>query len=239
MGNSLLIYLNKRLNKETLSAGRLEPPGPVITISRETGCGALPLAHALAQRLNRLNHLNHWRVLSKEILRESARELNLDPERISKTLKQSDRYTFEEILKAFGDKEYKSEKKIKKTVVEVIHSFAADGFCIIVGRAGNLIASDIKNALHVRLTAPLEYRVKTIMHNNNLPREEAIRFIRRVDEERMTFRKEVAGDSSKLEMFDITINRNEFTTEDIVDLIELAVERKKILTDYRQKINFF
>ncbi len=239
MGNSLLIYLNKRLSEERQVKKNLLVAGPVITISREVGCNGLKLARLIAARLNTYKSDAEWRVLSKEVFYESARELNMEPEKLKKTFKQSDKYTFEEILKAFNDKEYKSERKIVHTVYDVIHSFAVDGYCIIVGRAGHIIAKDIKNALHIRLVAPMEYRLTNIMQNNQLNREEAIKFINKIENERMAFRKMISNDDVKSELFDICVNRAMFDDNEIVDLIEYAVNKKKIIQPHKPQVDFF
>lgn len=234
MSNSLMIYLNKRMKEEDSTKKKSTASGPVITISREVGCNGLKLAHLLANRLNTHKLSSDWRVLSKEIFYESARELHMEPERVRKTFKHSDKYTFEEIIKAFNDKNYKSERKIVKTVADVVLSFAIDGFCIIVGRAGHIIAKDIANSLHIRLVAPLDYRVKNIMENNRLNREEAIQFIDKVEKERTAFRKSISSEKElQNELFDISINRAMFTDDEIVDIVEYAVNKKKILQVYK------
>lgn len=240
MSNSLMIYLNKRMSEDNNAKKKSTVAGPVITISREVGCNGIKLARFLAIRLNTHKLSSDWRVLSKEVFYESARELKMEPDRIRKTFKQSDKYTFEEIIKAFNDKNYKSERKIVKTVADVVLSFAIDGFCIIVGRAGHIIAKDIKNALHIRLVAPLDYRIKNIMENNSLNREEAILFIDKVEKERMAFRKAISSENTtQNELFDISINRAMFDEEEIVDIVEYAVNKKKILQMYKPKIDFF
>jgi cytidylate kinase len=240
MGNALLNYLNKRLEEsKSYHKGERGPAGPVITFSREVGCNGLPLARALAGKLNRENRFSEWKVLSKEVFYWSARELNLEPDKVQRMFKKSDNYTFEQILTAFGEKRYKSEAKIYKTVRDVIYSLAVDGFNIIVGRASHIIANDIKNAFHLRLIAPMEYRIKNIMDNNNLSRIEAIAFINKVEKERSSFRKAVKADADDEHNFDLTINRASFTTEECIELIMLGIEKKKILSDYNQKIEFF
>ena len=238
MKNSLLIYLNKRLLGLDLQKKKSKKAGPVITISREVGCNGVKLAHLLSIRLNSHNLSAEWRVLSKEVFNESARELDMDAEKVRKTFKHADKYTFDEIIKAFNDKSYKSDRKIAKTVSDVIHSFAVDGFCIVVGRASHIIAKDIKNSLHIRLVAPLEYRIKNTMKNKHLKREEAIEFISKIDKKRSAFRNAVLKDKIVEETFDITINREKFDDEEIVDIIEYAVNKKKILQDYKSAMDF-
>ncbi|WP_340112402.1 AAA family ATPase [Maribellus mangrovi] len=240
MGNALLNYLNKRLEEsKPFRKSGLGPAGPVITISRQVGCNGIPLARALAAKLNQQKMLTEWKVLSKEVFFWSARELNLEPEQIRKMFKKADNYIFEQILTAFGEKRYKSEAKISKTVRDVIHSLSVDGYNIIVGRASHIIAHDIKNAFHIRLTAPMDYRIDTIMVNNKLNRNDAIDFINKVEKERISFRKALKADPQIEDNFDMTINRATFNTEDCVDLILYAIEKKKILADYKQKIEFF
>lgn len=240
MGNSLMNYLNKRLKEESsFDKGSTGLAGPVITISREVGCNGLVLARLIAARLNTQRHMAAWKVLSKEIFHESAKELDLEPEKVRQTFKKSDRYAFEQILKAFNDKKYKSEEKIIRTVRDVVRTLAIDGFKIIVGRASHIITSDIRNALHIRLTAPLDYRVNTIMRNNKLNKNEALAFIKKVERERIAFRKVLKEDSLKEDLFDLTINRASFTNEEAVDIIEYAIEKKGFLQDYKQKIEFY
>lgn len=240
MGNSLQNYLNKRLeDSQKFNTRGKNVAGPVITISREVGCNGLILARLLAEKLNQRNMLGEWKVLSKEVFYKSAQELNLNPEKVQKLFKRSDRNTFDEILTAFGEKRYKSEAKIVKTVRDVVYSLAVDGFSIIVGRASHIIARDIKNSLHLRLTAPLEYRISNIMTNNNLKREEAITFINRVEKERIAFRKALREENLREEYFDLTLNRGSFSTEQVAEMVIYAMEKKNILADYNRKVDFF
>jgi len=240
MGNSLMNYLNNRLKNE-MSYQKRETglAGPVITISREVGCNGVRFAKKLAARLNTNKVPVEWKVLSKEIFHQSARELNLETEKVRKVFKQTDSYTFEQILKAFGDKNFKSEQKIVKTVTDVVKSLAMEGFCIIVGRASHIIASDIKNALHLRFTAPLEYREHTIMVNNRLNHEEALEFIDKVERERLAFRKAINEESLREELFDLTINRASFSDNETMDIIEFALDKKIVLEDFNQNIDFY
>lgn len=234
MNNTLLAYLNKRMSRVApvvVEEGR--PPGPVITISREVGCSGIAIAEALAERLHQKYPQQKWKVLSKEIFQHSAVELDLDPERVARVFKQVDRTAFDEIINAFNDKKYKSDKKVRKTVVEVIRSFAEDGYCIIVGRASNVIAADIKNALHIRVVAPPEYRIRSIMHKNSLDRQGAIDFCTQVEKERHAYRHAVMAKPLDVEeIFDITFNLEAFSLDIILDVILLAIEEKNILSDY-------
>lgn len=239
MKNTLLEYLNLRMkNKKAEPVHQLErPPGPLITISREVGCSGIAIAKGLAQRLNLRCPGKNWKVLSKEIFAASALELDLDPERVSKIFKQVDRTAFDEMINAFHEKKYKSDRKVRKTVVEVIRAFAEEGYCIIVGRASNIIAADIKNALHVRVVAPMEFRIQSIMEKDKVNRHDAITFIEKVEKERYAYRHAVMGKGPDApELFDITFNSETFSREIMLDMIMLAIDEKKIMDDYKQEI---
>jgi cytidylate kinase len=231
MSNLLLTYLNKRMTgDEVAKMSKTKTAGPVITISREVGCNGVKLAKLIASRLNFQFSESNWKVVSKEVFEESAKELKMAPEQVRKTLHQTETFVFEDMIKAFSDKNYKSNLTIGNTMKRVILQIATEGNCIIVGRAGHIIASGIKNALHIRLVAPIEYRINTIMQNNSLNREESIKFINRVENERIAFRKAILKDHPENELFDIAFNRATFSDEDMVELIEFAAKKKNILS---------
>ncbi len=240
MSNALVGYLNKRLkNENPFEKEKLTTAGPVITISREVGCGGIKLAKKIACRLNDQRFLDDWRVLSKEIFHKSANELKMDTEHVIRVFTESDKYTFDEIIKAFNNKNFKSERRITKTVKDVVRTCAIEGFSIIVGRAGHIIASDIKNAFHIRLIAPVEYRIKAVMKKNSLNQEEAITFISRVEKERITFRKVFREEILHDENFDIILNRSSFSDDGIIDIIENAINEKGILKDAKPKVQYY
>jgi cytidylate kinase len=240
MNNTLMGYLNKRLHHDNQRIAEINrKPGPVICISREVGCGAVNLACLLATELDKKGLCRKWRVLSKEILEESARELNMDPNKLKNYLKDGDRGIFDDILSAFSEKRFKSDRKISKTLIDFIKSVASDGYCIIVGRAGHILASDIEKSLLVRLTAPLDWRIKQIMQKNSLNQNEAFEFIEKTEKERENFRKHIAGDSSMTEEFDITINLSRISVENAISLICQASQLKGLLETNKSKVEVF
>jgi cytidylate kinase len=240
MGNTLMTYLNKRVYQTNNPGYPDKTPGPVITISREVGCSGLELAHALKEHLVHSRHQDNWKVLSKEIFQISAHELDLEPEKVAKIFKHVERNAVDDILYSFREKSSISEKKVRNTVIDVIRTLADDGHCIIVGRAGHIITSDIKNSLHIRLVAPAEFRIKSIMVKNKLAHDEAVKFIAEEEKDRLAYRnalKEKQADHS--ELFDITFNRAEFSTESIVEFILYVMDKKGMLKETTNRIGYF
>lgn len=225
MENTLIRYFDSRLGNETPKV-RSAGAGPVINISREVGCNAVKLARLLAQKFSNNGKNEKWNVLSKEFFYESARALKLNPDEVQKVFKQPEKYTFDEVLKAFSSKHYVSERKIVKTVVNVIRDFAVDGHCIIVGRGGHVISKDIHKSLNIRLFAPMEYRIGNIMVNNSLSHDAAKDFIQKVEIERIAFRKAIKEESIHDELFDLYLNRANLDEETIAEIIELAAVKK-------------
>lgn len=240
MENTLMAYLNKRLHPNTTNyAAANTQPGPVICISREVGCGAVNIANLLAEELDKQSLGKKWKVLSKEILQKSAHELDMDPYKLRKYMNEGDRGLFDDILSAFSEKRHKSDRKIIQTLIDLISSFANDGHCIIVGRAGHIISRDIKKSLLVRLTAPHDWRVKQIMEKNNLNVREAVEFIEKTEKERENFRNHIAGDLSKTDEFDLTINLSRLRINDVISLIRFAAQTKGMIETNKSKVDVF
>lgn len=239
MNNTLMVYLNKRLHQHDpkYQSSNLQP-GPVICISREVGCGGVNIAKLLAAELDKQTYCKKWKVLSKEILEESARELNMEPNKLRSYLKEGERGLFDDILNAFSEKRYKSDRKINKTVIDLIASFANDGHCIIVGRAGHIIARNVEKSLFIRLTAPHDWRVKQIMEKNNLNMREAIDFIEKTEKERHNFIKHIA-DETKDVGFDLTIDLSRNSSSDVVAIIRFVAQNKGLLAPIKSKVEVF
>lgn len=230
MEDSLLRYLNTRMGKndENFSPDDMLP-GPVVTISREVGCAGLKLARKLEEKLNKCAGKRKWKVYSKEIFEETARELEMDQQKLKNILKSEGRGTFDEILGALGDKRFKSERRIKKAVIDAIRAIAIDGYCIIVGRGGHLITRDIQRALHVRFSAPLDWRMKKIATRHKISDQEALKFIDKTEKERESVRKNIKPGTVHDEHCDININVSVFASRDVIDLLERAMYIKGLI----------
>jgi len=245
MENSLLNYMNKRfgeISQARHQGARLQHAhiaGPVITISRQVGCRGIKTAQNLAEALNEFVICKKWQVISKEVLHESARQLELDPRKVNRLFTPDEHSTFDEIIEAFNAKMYKSDRMILKTVKEVIKGFAVDGCCIIVGRAGHIIAKDIEHSLHIRLEAPLDWRIEQIASRNNISMDEAVKFIAESEKKREAFRKHYLSKKHPEIMFDLVINISRFKPENVVRLIKSAAELKGITESLRSNVSYF
>lgn len=220
--------MTKRFSEKNIDG--LHPSiGPVVTISRTAGCSSSQLANALASKLNEGQKDKTWDVISKEILHHSAEILKLQPDTLKSIFKAKNRNLFDEIVQAFISGEYHLEKRMIKTVINVIHNFGVEGHKIIVGRAANIICSDIQNSLHIRIDAPLNWRIERVMKIKEFSKEEAYNCINQTEKNRDNFRKSVKGDNDQSDTFDIIINQAVFTKDQIVELIIDTMKLKKLI----------
>lgn len=237
MEDSLLLYLNNRLGKKDEGFSPKDMlPGPVVTISREVGCAGVKMANKLARKLNEQGGKHKWKVFSKEIFEETARELEMDQQKLKNILKAEGRNTFDEILGALGDKRFKSERRIRKAVYDAIRVIATDGHCIIVGRGGYLIAQDIQNSLHIRFKAPLDWRIKKIAQRHCISEAEAKRFIDKTEKERESVRRNIQPVALTDEQYDIEINVASFSTLHTIEILEKAMLLKGLTTIQKEKV---
>jgi cytidylate kinase len=225
----LLKYVSERINKE----GGDKEAGPVITISREYGCPAKIIAGRLAEELSRKLSAKgkniKWKFVTKEIMAESAKALEVDPEKIKYVFEYQQKSMVDDIISAQLNKYYKSERKIRNTIGKVIRNMAADGNVIIVGRGGVAITRDIARSLHVLLEAPIEWRTVRIAENYNISQEEAKKTARDIDRKRKEFREYFQGKDSDYTSFDLTINCMSFSIEEIMHIILRTAEIRKFV----------
>ena len=179
-------FTAKEIKKQDNIVTPSEISGPIITISREAGCSGNDIANELCQRLGEKNKERNnnktWQWINKQILYSTAKELKMPELKIKYIFKAEKRGMMDDVVNALFSKYYKSHKTIQKTVVKVIKRYAAQGNTIIVGRGGVVFTQNVLNSLHVKLEAPLEWRVKQISNKHDISEVEAEKYILEIDD---------------------------------------------------------
>jgi cytidylate kinase len=223
-------YLTERYKD---SVEKQEYEGPVVTIARDFGCPARKIASRLVNRLNQLkdskSKVIRGRWISKEILAESARQLEMDPEDIKYVFQYEKKTVFDDILSSQSRKYYKSDRKIRKTVARVIRNIASEGNVVIIGRGGVAITKDIERSLHVKLEAPLEWRVLRASEKYCMSLEQARKRAMEIDKKREEFRNYFHGTGSDYTRFDVRYNCMTLSPNDIVCSIVSLLQSRKII----------
>lgn len=208
-------------------------PGPVVTISREVGCPAKKIAASLAERLNTMkkeNSKDHpWHWISKEIMMESARELQVDSSQIQHVFDYKSRGVLEDLLLAQSKNFYKSDLKIRTTIAKVIRKFANDGNAIIVGRGGVAITRDIPKSLHIFLEAPLEWRALRVAEKYEFSIDHARNYAQSIDKKRSHFRDFYQGKGNDYTRFDVKLNCMTLEFEEEIDIIVGALKTRSMI----------
>ena len=212
-------YFDSRY-RESILKKPVSEDGPVITISRLTGCDARQVAENVVDDLNRKYGTNKWKWVDKDIIYNIARELNTEPERVENFYKGIELSNISEMIMAFSGN-FISDLRVKKAIRDVVLAMCKEGHLVLVGRGGVSIAHDIADSLHIRLVAPFYWRVENVMKKKNMTIEAAEEFVVDTDEKRFnliqTFleKKPLTLDY----LFDATINRASFTIQESAEFI--------------------
>jgi len=218
------IDLSKYLTQRYIeSMAKQDFEGPVITIAREFGCPSKKIASGLVARLDEIEGPKAknipWRWINKEILSESARELELDPAEIEYVFKYEKKNFFDDILSSQSRKYYKSDRQIRKTIARVIRNIASEGNVIIIGRGGVAITREIEKSLHIMLEAPVEWRAVRVAQKLCLTEKEATKHALHVDKNRREFRDYFHGKGTDYTRFDVRYNSMTLSVNDITENI--------------------
>ncbi len=125
---------------------------------------------------------------------------------------------------------YLSTEVIRQAVIaqdKVIRKIAESGSCVIVGRAADYVLRNNKNLLRVFVYAPEDYKIKRIMETYGDTYDEAKRNVKRSDDARASYYKNVSGLVwGEARNYDLAIN-GAVGPEICADVICALAERKK------------
>ena len=207
------------------------PPLAFVTISRETGAGAWTLAGGLVERLNHDEPQPPlWTCWDRELVEKVASDHHLSKELIE-SLEEVNRSWFQDFVAGLsfhgGDVD---GFKAYRRVAETIRALAQIGHVVIVGRGGVFITRDLPCGVHVRLVAPLAYRIAELARRANLSPGQAAAEVRHKDAARRGFYGQYWPQRSLgPESFTITLNSAVVSTEQAVDcLIPLIRSANKL-----------
>ncbi|BAX81429.1 cytidylate kinase-like family protein [Labilibaculum antarcticum] len=229
MNNILLKYMENRFQPKIIDPKKgFFGEGPVITISRECGCTAINVANMMAEKLTAKTG-NRWTCITKEILEYSAKELNLAPGKIEYVFNSMEKTTWDEILGAFSNKYYQSDRKIKKTIADVVRGFACRGNCIIIGRGGVVLTQGIQRSFHIKLQAPLEWRAAQLQEIYQSSMKDMLSYANEIDKKREILRNYFNKKPLLDTTFDVVYNAKNLSDEMIAEASINLIEMKGVL----------
>ena len=229
MENLLREYMERGFSEA--GSGNNTFPGPVVTISRESGCPSKLIGQMLTDVLNKYGSSREtvkWRFISKEVVEGAARQLELNTTEVDFLLNSGGKGVIEDIMTSFSQS-YVSSHRIRKTVTTVVKSIAGQGKVVILGRGGAGILQNRPDTLHIRLQAPVEWRAREICKLRNITEKEALKCIEENDKKRTGFIEMLIGGNFYPHLFDVTFNCSTLSKEEIVHTIIGLMGIKKLI----------
>ncbi len=206
-----------------------ETPRPFITISREYGCNATEISSLLADKLNAMEKTEDWNSYDKELINKIVEDHNIS-EKLIETIDTVKRDEMNELMRTMLT-DYPPQVTVYKKLVKTIRSLSIHGKAIIVGRAGVVITRGLKNGLHVKLVAPLPYRVHKIMELTGIKDKlEAEKLVEKKDKERHDFLTQyIKFPAYEASSYDLTINISRFSGDEVAGLIIGALQARNLV----------
>ena len=117
-----------------------------------------------------------------------------------------------------------AEEDYRRETERAIREHAAEG-AVVLGRAGQLVLRDEPGALHVRLDAPPERRVRQAMILEGVDEETAQRRLRETDRAREAYVQHFYGaDPRDCRLYHLTLDSTQLPLETCVELIAHAAQ---------------
>ena len=154
--------------------------GVILTIAREHGSAGKQIGKRVAELLGIPFYYKEMTVLA-------AKESGLDREFISDINANSPT-----VLHSL----YLSTEVVQQAIIaqeQVIRKIAENGSCVIVGRAADYVLRGYEDVVSIFIYAPENHRIQQVMEVYGDSREEAGKNIRRSDEARAAYYKNISG----------------------------------------------
>jgi CMP/dCMP kinase len=168
----------------------------LITISRQFGAGGSEVAARVAGTLG-------WRVVDNELVERVAARAGLAPEDVAQREERVS--TFIERLartvvaatpelvvppEAGGTAPGLSEDDLVRVTERVVEEVAAEGRVVLVGRAAPAVLARARDAIHVQVVAPRDWRIRAVVERLGVSAGEAARLTDETDRNRARYHRQ-------------------------------------------------
>ena len=176
----------------------------IITISRGSYRNGREIAEKTAQRLG-------YDCISREVLLKASEDFDIPEVKLTQAIEDApsflDRFT------------HGKEKYIAYIQAALLNHLKRDNV-VYHGFACNFFVKDIPQVLKVRIILGLADRVEDVMDRYRVSRKEALRLIRKVDEQRRKWSQRLYGyDPSDPSLYDLVLHIDKLTVQDAVTTI--------------------
>jgi cytidylate kinase len=176
----------------------------IITISRGSYKSGREIAEKTAQGLG-------YDCISREVLLKASEDFNIPEVKLTQAIEDApsflDRFT------------RGKEKYIAYIQAALLNHLKRDNI-VYHGFACNFFVKDIPQVLKIRIILGLADRVEDVMERYKVSRKEALRLIRKVDEQRRKWSQRLYGyDPSDPSLYDLVLHIDKLTVQDAVSTI--------------------
>jgi cytidylate kinase len=187
----------------------------VITISRGSYSRGEIVARMVAAKLG-------YECIGREVLLEASKEFNIQEVKLVRAIHDAP-----SILERFT---YGKEKYISFIQTAILKHFLKDNV-VYHGLAGHFFVPGISHVLKVRIIADMEDRVQREMESEGISQEEALRILKKDDNERRRWSQHLYGiDTWDPSLYDLVIHIGRIRVEDAVETITQAVQWRQFQT---------
>lgn len=155
-------------------------------------------------------------VRDRDIIREASKLAGIPENKIERSFSAKT-----SVFNKFTHERERSIAHIKLALAEKI----SDKNMVIDGLAGQLLPENLNHVLRVCLIADMKSRVSLAMEKENISESEAIKLIRKTDEDRASWIKSVfnKNDPWDSELYDIIVPTDKMGDEEIIALIDKMI----------------
>lgn len=200
-------------------SGQIDPwRKAFFVISRDYGSGGNEIARLIAERL-------HWPVYDRELVEQIASQAKVH-QGIIESFDEKRRNEIHVWLQTMFDKQALSTDSYIRNLVSILLTLAEQGQVIIVGRGANFVLGS-PFGLRIKITAPVDWRLRKVMATGALSRAQALRRIKKVDEQRLAFiRHYYHADADDPCAFDLVVNTENKSLDWVADLLIATLKSK-------------
>ncbi|WP_294566723.1 cytidylate kinase family protein [uncultured Succinatimonas sp.] len=190
---------------------------PVITISREYGCGGRVLGKMLAKKLN-------LKFYDSEIITLIAKETGYSEEYVSRNENRLDNaLLYQMIMQDYSaplDKSLSKQDALYVASAKVIRKLASESPCVIVGRGTDDILKDNPLCVKIRLFASFESKLDRCLNTYHLTKEKALKAMNLFDKRRAEHYTHYANaDINDIHRYDLVLDSGAIGLEECCNLI--------------------
>ena len=176
----------------------------IITISRGSYTRGKEIAEKVAERLG-------YECIARETLLEASQQFNVPEIKLLHAIQDAPSFT-----DRFS---YNKERYIAYIQTALLRHLRKDNV-VYHGFAGHFLIKGVSHVLKARIVAALESRAAIVMERDKVSREEALRFLKKIDDQRRKWSRSLYGiDTWHSSLYDFVLNIDRLTVNDAVDII--------------------